>query len=66
MPGEIRLRFLQEARAAAALSHPGAATIYRIGEEDGTPYIAMEWLEGQTLEAVIRDEGKLPPSGRDG
>jgi hypothetical protein len=58
---EVRLRFLQEARAAAALSHPGAATIYRIGEEDGTPYIAMEWLEGQTLEAVIRDEGKLPP-----
>jgi len=58
---EIRLRFLQEARAAAALAHPGAATIYRIGEEDGTPYIAMEWLEGQTLEAVIRDQGKLPP-----
>ena len=41
----VRAPFLQEARAAAALSHPGAATIYRIGEEDGSPYIAMEWLE---------------------
>jgi protein kinase-like protein len=57
---EYRLRFLQEARAAAALSHPGAATIYRIGEEEGAPYIAMEWLEGQTLEEVLRDEGRLP------
>jgi hypothetical protein len=58
---EHRLRFLQEARAAAALSHPGAATIYRIGEEDGTPYIAMEWLEGKTLEKLVQEEGKLAP-----
>src|SRR5436309_3611292 len=58
---EYRARFLQEARAAAALSHPGAATIYRIGEEDGSPYIAMEWLEGRTLEEVMSREGKLPP-----
>ncbi|HSS48471.1 MAG TPA: serine/threonine-protein kinase [Thermoanaerobaculia bacterium] len=58
---EYRARFLQEARAAAALSHPGAATIYRIGEEDGSPYIAMEWLEGKTLEEVMSQEGKLPP-----
>ncbi len=58
---EYRARFLQEARAAAALSHPGAATIYRIGEEDGSPYIAMEWLEGSTLEEVMSREGKLPP-----
>src|SRR6185312_7800078 len=58
---EYRARFLQEARAAAALSHPGAATIYRIGEEDGSPYIAMEWLEGKTLEEVMSEEGKLPP-----
>ncbi|HEV7786912.1 MAG TPA: serine/threonine-protein kinase, partial [Thermoanaerobaculia bacterium] len=58
---EYRARFLQEARAAAALSHPGAATIYRIGEEDGSPYIAMEWLEGRTLEEVMSQEGKLAP-----
>jgi tRNA A-37 threonylcarbamoyl transferase component Bud32 len=59
---EYRLRFLQEAKAAAALSHPGATTIYRTGEEDGVPYIAMEWLEGKTLEQLLREEGVLPPS----
>jgi predicted Ser/Thr protein kinase len=58
---EERLRFLQEAKAAAALSHPGATTIYRTGEEDGSPYIAMEWLEGRTLEQVLREEGVLAP-----
>src|SRR6185369_10666910 len=59
---EYRLRFLQEAKAAAALSHPGATTIYRTGEEDGVPYIAMEWLEGKTVEQLLREEGVLPPA----
>src|SRR6185436_3820873 len=58
---EYHRRFLQEARAAAALSHPGSATLYRIGDEAGNPWIAMEWLEGRTLEAVIREDGPLPP-----
>lgn len=59
---EYRRRFIQEARAAAALSHPAVTTIYRVGEEDGTPYIAMEWLDGQTLEQVLLDEGPMAPS----
>jgi serine/threonine protein kinase len=59
---EYRRRFLQEARAAAALSHPGVTTIYRVGEEDGSPYIAMEWLDGRTLEDVLLAEGTLPPA----
>lgn len=59
---EYRRRFMQEARAAAALSHPGATTIFRIGEEDGLPFIAMEWLEGQTLEQIASAEGRLAPS----
>jgi tRNA A-37 threonylcarbamoyl transferase component Bud32 len=56
---EIRRRFLQEARAAAALSHPGITTIYRVGEEGGEPFIAMEWLDGTTLENLL-ESGPLP------
>lgn len=51
---EATQRFAQEARAAAALSHPSITTIYRVGSSDGTPYIAMEWLEGETLEQVMK------------
>ena len=47
---QVRARFLQEARAAAALSHPGVTTIFRVGEVDGYPYIAMEWLQGRILD----------------
>jgi serine/threonine protein kinase/sugar lactone lactonase YvrE len=43
-------RFVIEAKAASALSHPSVATIYDIGENDGITFIAMEYVEGQTLE----------------
>src|SRR6185436_14661846 len=46
-------RFLQEARAASALSHPNAAHIYEIGEVDGAHYIAMEFIEGLSLDRKI-------------
>src|SRR5438309_2590166 len=46
-------RFLQEARAAAALSHPNIAHIYEIGEADGGYFIAMEYVEGVPLEQKI-------------
>ena len=57
---EARLRFQQEARAAARLSHPGIATIHRIGEENGKPFIAMEWLDGEPLESLLAPGAPLP------
>src|SRR6266853_901620 len=47
-------RFVQEARAAAALNHPNILSIFDIGEEGGAPYIVSELLEGQTLRERIR------------
>ena len=58
---EAMQRFIQEARAAASLSHPGITTIYRVSTEGATPYIAMEWLEGETLEALINREAPVEP-----
>src|SRR5260370_40083988 len=47
-------RFLQDARAASVLNHPHILTVYEVGEDDGKPYIAMEYVEGETLRQKIR------------
>jgi serine/threonine protein kinase len=49
-----RRRFFQEARAASALNHPHILTVYEVGEDDGAPYIAMEFIEGETLRQKIK------------
>jgi DNA helicase-2/ATP-dependent DNA helicase PcrA len=48
-----RRRFLQEARAASALNHPHILTVYEIGEVDGAPFMAMEYVQGDTLRRKI-------------
>jgi serine/threonine-protein kinase len=57
---QARERFLREARSAGKLLHPGIVTIFDVGESDGVPYIAMEFVEGETLDAACREDALLP------
>ncbi len=56
---ELSRRFVREATAAGTLNHPHIATIYDAGEADGTAYIAMELVAGQTLDAVLQAQGRM-------
>ena len=51
---------LDEARIVSKLQHPNIVTLYDAGEEDGNPYLVFEYVEGLTLEALIREKGTLP------
>jgi eukaryotic-like serine/threonine-protein kinase len=57
---ELKERFVIEAQAAAALNHPNICVIYEVGESGEHPYIAMEYVEGQTLRDKIR-KGPMAP-----
>ncbi len=50
---EAQRRFEREAQSAGGLSHPNIVTIYDVGEADGTTFIAMEFVEGQSLESLL-------------
>jgi serine/threonine protein kinase/Tol biopolymer transport system component len=54
---ERRLRFVQEAKTASALNHPGIVTIHDISQHDGVDFIAMEFVAGRTLDRVIPRRG---------
>src|SRR6266508_1750536 len=56
---EFAQRFEREAITAANLRHPNIVTIYDVGEQDGVRYIAMEYVRGHTLHAIIEERGAL-------
>jgi hypothetical protein len=57
---QARERFLREARAQAAVSHPNVVPIHHVGEDDGVPYVVMPLLHGETLQARLDRKGRLP------
>lgn len=57
---EVRPRFLREARLAARLAHPNVVRVFDVGEDDGRPFIAMEYVEGETLAELVGRRGRLP------
>ena len=57
---EYAVRFLREARAAGALSHPGIVTIFDVGEVDGYPFIVMEYLDGEPLSEMMKRGRQTP------
>ena len=57
----VRMRFVREARAVAAVDHPNIIPVYAAGEADGMQFIAMRFVPGDTLAGVIRSNGTLSP-----
>ncbi|MGO9777698.1 MAG: serine/threonine-protein kinase [Terracidiphilus sp.] len=51
---EYRQRFFREARAAGALAHPGIVPVFDVGEDEGVPFLVMEFVKGQTLEFAMK------------
>src|SRR3954463_13429505 len=56
---ETRARFMREARSAGQLSHRNIVTIYDLGEQDGHPFLAMEYLEGEDLQQLLSSHKKM-------
>ena len=59
---DLRERFKREARAAGVLQHPAIVTIHDVGESEGNPYIAMEYLDGANLADILRASGAMERS----
>ena len=54
-------RFYHEARISGTLSHPNIVTLFDIGEEGGLPYLAMEFVEGETISSILERGERFPP-----
>jgi serine/threonine-protein kinase len=57
----VRMRFVREARAVAAVDHPNIIPVYAAGEADGMQFIAMRFVAGDTLQGIVRTNGALSP-----
>lgn len=57
---DARRRFFREAQAAAAIRHDHVVTIHDVAERCGRPYLVMEFIDGPSLESVLRESGRLP------
>ncbi|MCX7887524.1 MAG: protein kinase, partial [Verrucomicrobiae bacterium] len=60
-PETVR-RFLTEVRTAAKLLHPNLVTVYEAGEDNGIYFLAMAYIEGETLDTILERQGRLPES----
>ena len=60
--GDFATRFVREARSAARLSHPHVVAVFDQGDDDGTLFLAMEYIPGHTLRDLIRKEAPMSPA----
>jgi hypothetical protein len=58
---DYRSRFLREARLAAAVDHPNVVTVFEVGEQAGLLYLAMQWVDGTDLRALLDAQHRLAP-----
>jgi serine/threonine protein kinase len=61
---ELRERFIREARSVARLRHPNIVVVHDVGEDDGRPFMAMEYIAGETLTRILRRTPSLPITER--
>jgi serine/threonine-protein kinase len=61
---ELRERFIREARSVARLRHPNIVIVYDVGEDDGRPFMAMEYIAGETLTKILRRTPSVPITER--
>ncbi|GAB2536598.1 serine/threonine-protein kinase [Nocardia heshunensis] len=59
---EARMRAMREGRIAARLHHPNAVTVFDVADEDGQPWLVMEYVDAPSLAALMREKGRMEPT----